>query len=106
MKRLTHVGVTTVLLLSGCAWVQLTNEGEQVSVIQPELAKTCKRIGQTESTVKDKVGVFERNDNKVADELQTLARNAAGRMGGDAVMAAGPVEEGKQLFYIYDCIER
>ncbi|MBD3646719.1 MAG: DUF4156 domain-containing protein [Pseudomonadales bacterium] len=95
--------IATLALLSGCTFVELTPAGELVSVVQPDLVKNCERIGQTESNVEDNVGIFERSDKKVAEELETLARNSAARMGGDAIVVASPPKYGRQLFHVYQC---
>lgn len=95
--------IAILVLLSGCSWVKLTPAGELVSVVQPDLVKNCEKIGQTESTVKETVGIFERSDKLVAEEMEMLARNSAARMGGDAIVVASPPDGGRQLFHVYQC---
>lgn len=98
--------ITATLFLSlatGCTWVKLTEQGEKVYVVKANEVDNCKRLGTTEASGKDRVGFMERNEAKVAKELETLARNSAARTGGDTIVADGPVEEGRQIFIIYDC---
>ena len=52
---------------------------------------------------KSRVGGFERKPGKVAAELETLARNEAATMGGNAVVAASTVKDGRQTFGVYHC---
>ena len=98
--------MTLILLLVGltaCTWVKLTSEGENVNVINsPDSA--CERVGRTTSVGKANVASFDRNSDKVATELATLARNHGANMGGNAIVAEGPVtEEGEQTFTVYNC---
>jgi hypothetical protein len=53
---------------------------------------------------KSDVAYIDRNREKVATELETLARNAAASMGGDTVVPETVVsEQGEQSFGIYRC---
>ena len=61
---------------------------------------SCKKLGNTSVSVAD----LHRQPHIIADNLQTLARNAAAEMHGDTVVAASEVEEGKQKFNVYRCI--
>jgi hypothetical protein len=64
----------------------------------------CTRVGTTKTRTKLKVGFFTRGEKKVAEELATLARNDAPELGGNTVVADGPVDaDGMQRFSIYDC---
>jgi hypothetical protein len=88
----------------GCTWVALTPEAESVRVVPPEATAACERVGSTKARTKASVGIFPRSDEKVAEELETLARNDAPELGGNTVVAEGPVdEEGVQRFGIYAC---
>ena len=91
------------LTVTACTWVKLTSEGEQVQVLPQEQTKNCKLLGNTTASLKDKVMGFGRNKEKVKAELETLARNAAARMGGDAVSVVSDIEEGRQSFQVFDC---
>jgi hypothetical protein len=95
--------LAVVSLLSGCTWVKLTGEGEKVVVLEKAFAG-CKKLGTTTSTGKADIASVDRNEKKVATELATLARNQAATMGGNAVVAQGPVSEGgQQTFAVYHC---
>ena len=92
-----------IVVLSGCTWVKLTGEGENVTVIS-SIDPACERVGRTVSVGKADVANINRNKDKVATELATLARNHGAEMGGNAILAEGPVTaEGEQTFTVYKC---
>ncbi len=92
-----------LITLTGCTWVELTDEGKAVQVADSAPA-TCTEIGTASATIKADVATIDRNRDKVATELETLARNHAAGMGGDVIVAAGPVsEDGKRDYTVYDC---
>lgn len=90
---------------TACTWVKLTPEGEKVRVLSVDEVKNCKKLGKTRAMLKDKVAGVHRNEEKVKKELETLARNSAVDMGGDTVVAVSDIEEGKQVFDVYRCVQ-
>jgi hypothetical protein len=98
--------VALVLLfigLSGCTWVKLTTEGGKVAVAS-RADPACKKLGGTTSIGVSEIASVDRNEAKVATELETLARNQAVGMGGNTIVADGPVtKEGQQTFTVYQC---
>lgn len=100
-----RIAVTALvfLTLAGCTWVDLTPEGETVTVVS-SVPDSCKRLGSTTSVTRADIASIDRNDKKIATELQTLARNAAARMGGDTVAAEAEISDsGEQAFGVYRC---
>ena len=94
-----------LLVLAGCTWVELTEEGEAVILVS-SVSNTCKRLGSTTSTTKADIASIDRSDKKVTSELVTLARNSAARMGGDTITAESEISEsGVQTFGIFRCGE-
>jgi hypothetical protein len=93
--------VIALLLLTSCTWVKLTAAGENVAVLTAAEVANCERTGTTTVSVRDKV-VLDRDMDKVALELRTLARNRAADR-GDAIVPATRVEDGEQMFTIYRC---
>ena len=63
----------------------------------------CTRRGEVGVTVKDKVGLYRRNELKVRDELETMARNEAASLGADTVQALNEPSAGEQRFAAYAC---
>lgn len=93
-----------VVALSGCAWVTLSSDGAKVRVFADAEVTHCKRVGETAVSLKDKIAGINRSHDKVKAELETLARNSAAGLGGDTVVAAGPINDGTQSFLVYQCI--
>lgn len=102
MKKLSTASLLA-LGLSACSWVPLSPLGEQVFVMNAEQAENCERVGQTTSKVLNKVGFLKRTESQKAEELQTLARNEAANMGGNAIVPASEVTDGRQRFFVYRC---
>lgn len=102
MRRLLLTSLGPMLLAS-CTWVDLTESGENVAVVA-ELAENCERLGSSDTVTQRDIGFIDRNGDKVRSELETLARNAAARMGGDTVIAETEISEnGEQRFGVYRC---
>ena len=91
--------------LMGCTWVEPTKEGSEVLLVKAFNVETCKKVGTTTASVKHKVGIFTRSEEKVTDELTTLAKNKAAEMGGDSIVAQGEPVDGSMSFDIYKCGE-
>ena len=90
-------------VLSSCTWVSLTDEGARVQLRTLEQARACERKSRVTVSVKDRIGGIARNEDKVRGELETLARNEAARVGGNAVAAESEPTDGRQVFLIYHC---
>ena len=88
-----------------CKNVALEEAAGPVRRLGVQEAPPCERLGTTHVQVTSKVLFFDRDDAKVAEELTTLARNSAARMGGNVVVAEGGVRDGKQTFGVYRCPE-
>jgi len=89
--------------LSSCSWVQLNEAGESVRVARPGDIGSCERIGEVSASVLDKVAFMKRSREKKARELETLARNEAGTMGADTIVASSDIEDGRRRFTVYRC---
>ena len=110
MNRFWVVGSVSVLValaLGACTWTRLQATGEPVAVLPVDRAEQtgCEAIGTTTARTTDQVWLFARSPVKVRRELETLARNEAGRMGGDAIRALGAPSEGEQRFSVLRCGE-
>lgn len=92
-----------IALLSACAWVKVSPEGEKVRVLTEAGATNCKKTGETTVSLRDKVAGVKRGSEKVRTELETLARNAAPDLNGNAVIATTEAVDGKQTFAVYQC---
>ena len=98
LAMLTILGSTL-----GCNWVPLTSEGENVRVLQESAVAHCKHVGKVTSKTSDRVLIFARSDQKVHSELESLARNEAVDLNGDAIVPIGAETDGRQSFEVYRC---
>jgi len=94
----------TGLTVSGCSTIKLTSGGDKVRVLAPTEVSSCKKLGQTNASVMDKV-VVKRPIETIELELATMARNSADNMGGDTIVPLTVIKDGKQSFTIYKCID-
>lgn len=93
-----------VVLISACTWVDLSQQGEKVRVLEHSEVSSCKLLGQTNANTTARVAGVRRHDKAINYELTALARNAAAKMGGDSIVAESPEVEGQQTFLVYRCI--
>jgi hypothetical protein len=103
--RIGVLGVLSSALVVGCTWVPLKPEAEAVRVAaSADAVLGCKQIGQIKAHTKSSVGIFDRSDDTIRTELESLARNDAVGMGANAVLAEGPPNmDGEQKFMAYRC---
>ncbi|MCF6281062.1 MAG: DUF4156 domain-containing protein [Candidatus Polarisedimenticolaceae bacterium] len=102
-KQIVLLALTVAL--SGCSWVKVTKEGETVRLMpSADDVSSCKQLGTTTTKVLSKV-LLKRNEETVAAELATLARNQAAKMGGDTVAPISEIVEGERTFGIYQCVQ-
>ena len=90
------------LALSACTWVPIQPEAQQVRVLRDAPAN-CQKVGEIEVEVTDKVALYRRSALKVADELETLARNQAAGIPATAIHPLSPPADGKQKFAAWRC---
>jgi hypothetical protein len=94
----------TGLTVNSCSSIKLTSGGEKVRVLAPSEISSCKKLGQVNASVSDRV-VVKRPIETIELELATSARNSADNMGGDTAVPLTVIEGGKQSFTIYKCID-
>jgi len=94
---------TAVLGLSGCTWVHMAPGASAVRVASTA-PTNCEKRGEISVSVADKVAlVYERNDLRVREELETLARNEAPGIGADTISPLAPPANGDQQFAAWRC---
>lgn len=106
MYKVTGLAFAFALLLpvlTACTWVPLTGDGARVQLRTMEQARACEPRSRVTVSVKDKVAGITRNEDKMRGELETLARNEAAHVGGNAVAAESEPTDGRQVFLIYHC---
>ena len=95
--------VGLMLLTVGCNWAPLTEGGEQIQFLNQKAVESCQQIGTTNARTKPTILGLDRDAATIREELRSLARNDAAKMGGTAVSPLGSVENGEQSFGIYVC---
>jgi hypothetical protein len=92
-----------VALCGGCTWVALSEEGKNVRLISNNEVSTCERVGNTKARVPRKVWIVPRPNGAVQAELETLARNEGGKIGGNTVTPMGAEKDGERKYAVYVC---
>lgn len=96
--------LTAVVALSACTWVPLAPNAKGVRVIAAGGTPAgCEKQGEVSVSVKDKVAFYERNNLRVRDELETLARNEAPSIQANTIQPLGDPANGEQRFAAYRC---
>lgn len=94
--------LAVAVLASACTWVHMAPGASAVKVVQGAPAG-CENRGEIEVSVKHSVAFVERNERKVRDELETLARNEAPGINADTVQPLGPPSGGSQRYTAWRC---
>jgi len=104
----THLIIVSSVALTvfGCTWVSVTEEGQNVRVLQANATAGCQKIGNVSAKTTNHVTIFSRSDRKIQEELESLARNEATELGGNAIVPIGTEKEGRQSFDVYRCESR
>lgn len=104
MVRPLLVAAIAAATLGACTWVKMEPQGQGIRVArEAEDLSYCTRRGEVTVSVRDRVAFYERNELKVRDELEVLARNEAPRLQADTVQPLGEPYEGEQRFVALAC---
>lgn len=102
--RKTLLLLVPVLLLGACTWgITLDDAGKQVRTAWNGDVTQCRDLGKVTVSVMDHVGPVDRNDIKVRDELEVMARNEAAKMHADTIKPLGEPADGSQAWGAYQC---
>ena len=101
MRAVLIVAALT-LSASACTWVHMAPGAAAVRVVTGPPAG-CEKRGEVTVSVKDSVAFYERNQLRVREELETLARNEAPGLGADTIQALGEPADGEQRFAAWRC---
>jgi len=102
-RRLALLCLATSMIVGGCSLVDLTKEGEGVRVATADAVSACTGLGRTTASVVYEVAAIPRHPDAVKENIEVTARNSAASMGGDTIVPASPIAEGKQTFEVYRC---
>jgi hypothetical protein len=93
-----------LLALSACTFVKMAPGGAQVQVARSDRdLSACQRRGEIAVSVKDRLGPYTRDEIRVRDELETLARNEAPGLQADTVQPRSEPKDGEQRFLAFRC---
>ena len=96
--------VALAVLLPACTFVKMGPGADRVRVLRADQdTAACEKRGEIEVSVKDRLGPYERNEIRIIDELETLARNEAPGLGADTVQPLGPPKDGEQRWRALRC---
>ena len=90
------------LLFSGCAFVELSDQGALVKQGTEEDIVNCELVAEVSSQTKDKI-LIDRSATTVRGELVILARNKAAEMGANVIVPSTAPDGGVQGFNAYLC---
>lgn len=99
------IAAAATLAVSACSPVKLKPGGEQVELLDKARVQHCERLGRTRASVATKILFVKRGDKAIREDLRRLARNSASEMGGDTITEESKIEDGEQVFGVFDCIE-
>lgn len=102
MRIMSMALLAAAVVGAGCTWVHMAPEARAVKVVDGPPAG-CSKRGEVAVSVKDSIAFYERNDLRVRDELETLARNEAPGLGADTIQPLGPPIQGEQRFAAWNC---
>ena len=102
--RKTLLLLVPVLLLSACNWgITMDPAAKNVRTAWSGDVSACRDLGKVTVSVMDHVGPVDRNDIKVRDELEVLARNEAAKMHADTIKPLAEPDAGSQPWGAYQC---
>lgn len=102
--RKTLLLLVPVLLLGACSWgITLDDAAKNVRTAWSGDVSACRDLGKVTVSVMDRVGPVDRNDIKVRDELQVMARNEAATMHADTIKPLAEPADGSQPWGAYQC---
>lgn len=84
-----------------CTWVNENPAGQSIAITDRNI--NCQQVGKISVSTKHKIGFVRRSSKKVLDELQTLARNEALKIGANTIQPQSEPIDGKQSYIAYAC---
>lgn len=102
--RIVLLLAASTLALSACTFVKMAPGADDVRVIgQGAPPAACAKRGEIDVSVKNRLGPYDRDELRVKDELETLARNEAPSVSADTIQPKSAPVDGAQRFIAYRC---
>ena len=92
-----------IAVASGCSFTKLTEGGAKVRPATAAEVGSCTGLGKVTATVVDGVAFIQRSEGGVRDNVYDTAKNSAASMGGNTIVPASELKDGKQTFEVYRC---
>lgn len=98
-----HVLIGLLAVSTGaCTWVHMAQGASAVKVASA-VPSGCEKRGDITVSVTSKVALYNRNQLRVREELETLAHNEAVGIGADTVNPIDQPANGNQTFAAWKC---
>lgn len=96
--------LASMSVVGGCTWVHMAPGASSVRVIDGSGSPAgCEKRGEVVVSVKDSIAFYERNQLRVREELETLARNEAPGLQADTIQPVAEPVDGEQRFAAWRC---
>ncbi|MBW8822972.1 MAG: DUF4156 domain-containing protein [Xanthomonadales bacterium] len=103
MQRFALTSIAAALVLAGCSLAPMTPEAERVQVVATPPGG-CTPAGRIEVSATSGFAMMKRNQLRVKDELETLARQEAAKISANTVSPReAPSADGHQSFEAWRC---
>jgi hypothetical protein len=104
LPRLLLAVALPLVAAAGCTWVHMAPGASAVRVLpQGTPPAGCEKRGEVAVSVRESIAFYERNDLRVREELETLARNEAPGLGADTIQPVSAPANGEQRFSAWRC---
>ena len=101
--KLSLMALATIMMISGCTVVEVSDAGQQVRVVDQAQVNDCRRLSEITVSTSFKVGFIKRNRYNLKTELYDLARNEGAKQGGNRLVPVSDEVEGVQRFDLFQC---
>jgi len=102
-QRLFFIALALCGVISGCSWVKLSDQAQEVRIVKSTDVSHCQKLGNTSVKTLNKIGIIKRDSYAIQGELNDLARNEAAKLGGNRLVAINQAKLGTQDFSVYRC---
>ena len=106
MKKLTLSVIALAAIASSCTWVKPTEKAASIAVTNASNVRGCELLREITVSGTAKVGFIQRDADKVATELETLARNEAANFFADTIVPSSTISDGRRSYNAYKCSKK